>query len=86
MEIKGEEKRAIVREEKMMAVRLDDSFKSLTFEAVWSYMLKITEYKGRAEDDGTSSRSAKMGIVRVSCRYKCHKSYFQLWSNEGYIQ
>jgi hypothetical protein len=38
-------------------------------------MLKITEYKGGAENDGTSSRSVKMGTVRVSCRYKCHKSY-----------
>jgi hypothetical protein len=33
VEITGEEKRAIVREEKMLAVRLDGSFKSPTFEA-----------------------------------------------------
>jgi hypothetical protein len=70
VEIKGEEKRAIVREEKMLAVRLDDSFKSPTFEAAWSHMLKITEYKGGAENDSCSSRSAKMGTERVTCMYK----------------
>ncbi|KAH8088117.1 hypothetical protein HD553DRAFT_322618 [Filobasidium floriforme] len=75
VEIKGEKKRAIVREEKLMAVRLDDCFKSPTFEAAWSHMLKITEYKVGAENDGTSSRSTKMGTVRVTCVYKRHKSY-----------
>jgi hypothetical protein len=73
--VNGEEKHAIVREEKMKAVRLDDCSNSPTFEAAWSHMLKITEYKGGVENNGTSSRSAKMGTVRVSCRYERHKSY-----------
>jgi hypothetical protein len=74
VEIKGEEKRAIVREEKMMAVRLDDSFKSSSFKAAWSHMLKITEYKGGAENKGASSRTTKMGTV--SCQsYWHHKPY-----------